>query len=267
MYSGYGISLSNWFVGNYELDFFHRLGLIVASSPFAAQMFKHAGAATGTVQWFGDPLLYRLSQIDHSSQSPVPTILWAPHWTDIWVDGTRGFSRWRETVGPLYSYFSSNSSARLIVRGHPFLHIGEASDSPEAKRFTELLRLDNVEMSTQSLVADIEEASALITDGVSILVYFGITGKPMSVVQSGADTAPFNAAGRAIVCASQRLNSGLEISAWLKSIFEKPELLGGGGAYTRELISQLFPLQEASPGEKAIEYIKKNPLKKMLLKS
>lgn len=263
IYSGYGIPLSNWDYGHYQLDFYKKCDHIMTSSPYSKKMFEIHGCDPLNVFWSGDPLLFKINEILNQKLPLVHepygitnknlTILWAPHWTEKWVDGSRGFYRLLEIANLISRYLQKNSDTQIILRGHPHLKLSDFSASKSEKNFLNLLQSENLEISTKSLVEDVLRADALITDGVSILSYFGITGKKIAMHSSSISSAPFNNAGRAIINTVEPLTNLKSLSAWIAAI-NTFDIVSNSA--TKEIVERLFPLNFESPGIKLIERLR-----------
>lgn len=253
IYSAYGlgVQLIKWDHGVYELPFFARCSLILASSPYSLRRYLSSAFAPRAAFWGGDPLMYELTHIEPVSSgtppSDTPSILWAPHWSEKWVDGEPGFSTWKSTVHDVYAVAHRNPSAQFIVRGHPLMQVG--GDDPlsrkATKRYNALLELPNVRLSTVSMKQDIVESTALLTDGISIIAYYAATGKPMAVVRKAKIWPPFNTAGKALVNQSDTVHDSKSIRSWLRAACESRL---ESSTERQELVAQLFPLHTESPG-------------------
>lgn len=258
VYSGYYVSLIDWHRGTYGLNFYKNCDFVMASSPFARHLFESSSTGPAKAAWTGDPLLYEIQSgyTNRATRLSAPTtFLWSSHWSDTWVDGRRGFSRWRETVGPLLKYFSSHPNAHLIIRGHPHLETTGETDTSYFDDLETLSSLPNVQTSDQSMSTDIGRSDALICDGGSILAYFGATAKPIGFIQLGNDAPPFNAAGRALVSSLSILDSDIRIANWLADVELRPEAFLESGLSTKDLVSQLFPVKRESPGKQLVDFL------------
>jgi hypothetical protein len=194
-----------------------------------------------------------------------PRLLWAPHWSKDWLNGTQGFAQWRKTVGVILDFAYSNPLIDIVVRPHPILRevilasrfksrlilnrealkaIDLESDSHDLDDFSNLLSLQNVSMSDNTLLEDILRSSHLVTDGVSIIGYWATTGKPMLVVE-GKEGSPFNEDGILLISTSDRAINATEITSWLNNAnFTSPSPIN---LYTQELSKKLHPTFSKSP--------------------
>lgn len=249
IYSAYGlgVQLIKWDHGVYGLPFFSRCSLILASSPHSLNRYLSSEFSPLSAFWSGDPLLYELARTEPAS-SDMPSILWAPHWSEKWVNGEPGFSTWKSTVHDVLSVARRNPSAQFIVRGHPLMKVG--GDDRRSRRATRsykaLLRLPNVRLSTASMKQDILESTALLTDGISIIAYYSATGKPMAVVRRAMSWPPYNVTGKALVNQSDVVHDSRSIRAWLRAACHSHL---DSSTERQELVAQLFPLHSESPGQ------------------
>jgi hypothetical protein len=237
-YAGYGLTLSTWTHGHFATDAIRATSYLLAAGPYSYDGYiGHNPQAT--VLLTGNPLLYQLrQQLRRPRRAGRPaTVLWAPHWTKQLWDGTRGFSRWQESVAAILDWTRSNPAARLVFRPHPifqlalqaYLGTGQtashreaaksidiATDGPALESVRLLLELSNVEVSTGGLLDDVLRCDALVTDGISIIAYWSATGKPMLVVRD-AQSPEFNADGTALVAAADVAADGRQVRDWLRA--------------------------------------------------
>jgi hypothetical protein len=249
VYSGYGVGphLVKWDQGVYNLPFYGRCSVILANSPYTRGRYLASEHPPLTALWTGDPLLYDLH---HSTESPndYPTILWAPHWSEKWVNGEPGFSTWKSTVRDVLAIARLNPTVQFTVRGHPLMKVGgEDRLSRKATKFyNKLLDLPNAHLSTTSMKQDILDSTALITDGVSIIAYYAATGKPMAVIRPGKRWPPFNPTGKAFVGLSDTVHNSRSIRSWLR-LACRSEL--ESSSERQAITAQLFPLRDESPAQ------------------
>ena len=258
VYAGYSVWIVEWEHGGHGLPFYQRCSLVLASSKFEQDAFTDSDFAPVAAAWSGDPLMYEMVQAASSAEVPSnepsasnsssPVILWTPHWTETWVDGNPGFASWKITVHDVLASARKNTQATFVVRGHPLMKVeGDDRISQKAARaFRKFLALPNVRVSSSSMRHDMLESTAHITDGVGIIAYYSTTAKPMAVIRLGYRWPPYNAAGRALVDASTTVHDSKSIRRWLDAA------CAGSleSDYRRmDLVSQLFPLQDVSPGE------------------
>ena len=192
--------------------------------------------------------MYEMYRSDLSSTPSVQTILWTPHWTETWVDGNPGFASWKTTVHDVLASARKNTQATFIVRAHPLMKVegSDRSSNKAVRAFNELLSLSNVRASSSSMRHDMLESTAHLTDGVGIIAYYCATTKPMAVIRLGHRWPPYNAAGMALVNASTTVHDSKSIRRWLDAASEGSLVSDSRRA---DLVRQLFPMRNESPGE------------------
>jgi hypothetical protein len=246
-YAGYGISLSNYFEGQFNTPLIQLCKYLLAASPYEVGGYQKYLEQDSTVFFSGNPLMYELRRAIHDEayvQAQFkPRLLWAPHWSKDWINGTQGFAQWRKTIGVVLDFANSNPKIEIVVRPHPILReailashfenrettnreslktIDLNSDLDQLNNFVKLLNLPNVSMSSNTLLEDVLWASHLVTDGVSIIGYWATTGKPMLVIENQGGS-PFNEDGKLIVSTTDSAVTVEEISLWLnKANFDSP---------------------------------------------
>lgn len=248
VYSGYGVFTVVWDYGEIGLPFYSRLSLVLASSPFQRDRFRFSPQAPAEAVWSGDPLMYELEGQESAPNDSRQVILWAPHWSETWVDGSPGFSTWKSTVHDVLAVAKARTDATIVVRGHPLMSTDgtDRRSRRSSRAFRELLALPNVTASTVSMREDIQTATALLTDGISIIPYFATTGRPLSVVRPGRRWPPYNSAGRAIVRSCDIVHNSRSIRQWLHKAADGRH---PSSAERQDLVAQLFPLRRKSPGD------------------
>jgi hypothetical protein len=238
-YAGYGINLSNYFEGQFNTPLIQMCRYLLAASPYEVGGYQKYLEQDSTVLFSGNPLMYELRRAIHNEMRDQaqfkPQLLWAPHWSKDWINGTQGFAQWRRTIGVVLDFANSNPMIEIVVRPHPILReailaslfenrkmtnreslktIDLNLDLDQLNNFAKLLNLPNVTMSGNTMLEDVLWASHLLTDGVSIIGYWATTGKPMLVIESQGGS-PFNEDGKLIVSSTDSAVTVEEISLWL----------------------------------------------------
>jgi hypothetical protein len=242
-YAGYGLTLSTWEAGLYDLTPYRDAAWLVTESRDTQEGYIARGVDPARVLLVGNPLLAELRLRDGRELDRPFKILWAPHWSEDWFGG-RGYSRWRETVGPVLRYAQEHPRSRVLVRPHPLLPPAVArapDDDAAAAAFRELSNLPNAMTSTGRLVDDILSSKALVTDGVSIIAYWSATGRPLGVTRD-ADSPPLNAVGQALVAAAALLDSPERVTSWLETAPDAPL-----DERRRALSAEFHPTFDTSP--------------------
>ncbi|MDA8863415.1 hypothetical protein N9H87_04270 [Pontimonas sp.] len=253
VYSGYGIQLTEWQEGHFGLPIFEHIDPIMVSSQSDFDHF--IGFGREKLIFSGDPLLYEVSRVSRGKKEPqvVEKILWAPHWTTRWVDGTPGFATWQWSTKPLYKYFRSNPERFLVIRPHPLLNIREGSWKSR-RHYRKLIALPNVSVSEESFLADLLRTQVLISDGVSILGYYGALGKPVVFLQNAGAAPPLNENGRKVSASCFPVDSSRGLTRILTHHIFLPDI----PCLSRDLpevVREHFPLFNSSPGKILLDYL------------
>lgn len=199
---GYGPMLAgdDYFFGNSGGQFgfggYLRGGLTLVHHPAFRDRFRLAGVHESRLLEAGDPLTWKLRA---ELQDPVPQrssavdLLWAPHWTSTNWTGTRaGYSNVNRDLEIILRLAANN--VKIKIRAHPHLTKilagGLQSDLHKhhrvftedfVRKWQELTSLRNVTLSDDTMSSDVLTARTMLTDGVSIIHYWALTGKPIAV--------------------------------------------------------------------------------------
>jgi hypothetical protein len=254
-YAGYGLAISNWVRGHFDLPMYSRCRYLLAPSPAAAAAHLKRGVPPGNVRHTGDALLHELRTrlIDDVDVAPRPTILWMPHWTEDWF-GNPGYSTWSETVFDLLEVARA-AEATVVVRPHPLLKriLVQSAASAPGRALREFLDLPNVSLSESDLVSDLLRATAALTDGVSVISYAAASGLPVGICRR-QDSPLFSPAGTAIVGACDVLLGQDLRRLWIRRHVERIEPRDISSPAADE-VNSWFPLHDRSPGELFAEWI------------
>ena len=282
-YFGYGLAMSDWAVGHFATPLIRNCSYLIASSHYEVNSYRE-NVPTAQTLLAGNPLLYELRRLQRFNTSSEhdqerSTFLWAPHWTRSWTDTSSGYGRFQESCSNILTWFRNNPSAQLRFRPHPLL--GEAlhfalADSLESNHrevnkslnpeldissltsLRALLELPNVTFSDKSLVEDILESSALVTDGVSIIGYWASTGKPMLILRD-EDSANFNNYVIDLVKSADTCAPGKEIENWLEQVYQSPSK----NLLSRTIATSIFPTYKQSPVNKWLRTLKPSLLERL----
>jgi len=272
-YAGYGLTLSNWVDGHFSSGMIRKCAILLAGSE--SEYLGYSGVCEDSQATIltGNPLMWEIRNSTSKNQvtkKQVEQILWAPHWTATWFESSVGFSRWRESIGPILSFAETNPKVRILVRPHPILLEAisasqkvensyykreilaslRAGDSSYLDLFQKLLTLRNVKLSCDPLPSDILNSDALLTEGVSIIGYWASTGKPMAVYRD-ENSPDFGANGRLLLEQVTKVANPSEILDWLKVItgvegYELNEKLV-------EVAQRVFPTFDHNPIQIALD--------------
>jgi hypothetical protein len=194
LYYNYGVLLWNDYISRNGIEFFEQFKLILTSFEDEATMFQNAGITKDKIYNIGNAFIDEIEKQRDKKKQLFPVtqnrIIWAPHWSMEW--GSLHISS-----KILLEYFQSNRLMNLTIRPHPLLTALTNRTSLEVNReivpdlqgvkyLTNLLKLPNVNISQNPLLSDIEQHSALITDGISIVVYWAMTKKPQLFIHDAS---------------------------------------------------------------------------------
>ena len=241
-FAGYGISLSNYVDGQFRTPLIQSSKYLLASSNYDYIGYKNNVSGNGQIIFTGNPLMYEIRKSLDIQKAVKGTaglkLLWAPHWSKFWLEGSRGFARWQITLEPILEFARRNPDIEILVRPHPILlealrahlednahlfnresqvSVNSEIDSGYILLFKELLTLENVSFSKSSLKDDVLTSTHLVTDGVSIIAYWATTGKPILLVND-SESPSFNEDGLRLMNEIEVASDSKEISNWLKLI-------------------------------------------------
>lgn len=231
-YFGYGISMSSWTNGHYKLEVFNKLNFIACNNPFEfVGMLRHHPKSAITAR---DELLSSIHKDARKYHVSNSETLWAPHWSQEWFEKTKGYSRFLESIDVVTEYLQNNPNRSITFRPHPILAqaIGEmirGVDSrsrevisvrvriePRKAEIERLYSLQNFTVSTSSLRDDILSHIRLLTDGISIIGYWSITGKEIAIMRD-SESPDLNTLGKVLVFFLKKINSENELKNWLSA--------------------------------------------------
>ena len=161
----------------------------------------------------GGPMMHEVRSA-RSSQSPTVDLLWAPHWIEDYF-GKGSLATWRWVLPVLLQYAVDHPEQTIMVRPHPFLDdalVANESD-PDAIAFASLLALPNVSKSDRSIVDDVLGSAALLSEGMSLNVYFATTGQPLGMTRGTVVDLPSE--WLELLAVSDELRTADEVASWL----------------------------------------------------
>ena len=270
-YIGYFLSVTDYPYAQFASPLIQNSKYLIAGSPYELEYYQRECKGATNIIFAGNSLMFKLRAQMKKSASHISTgnnkILWAPHFSNSWIDDSRGFSRWRLCIEPIFKLIKQNPNLSLTFRPHPLLanalkielnsipnetHQGVSLFSKsELSQFRNLLSLPNVEFSEGPMLDDIIKCEALVPDGLSIISYWAATGKPMLVVQD-ALTPPWNQDGVKILGASEKASTELEVNTWLNIITKKRTM---NNLELIKISNEIHPTFGKSPVDIFIEHL------------
>jgi hypothetical protein len=256
IYSGYGLIMTDTDEFHYGLDFYKNCSTIMIQNTDMHSKFVSMGINEEKLLFTGDPLKYELKNIlNENFSSEKYDLVWMPHWTFKWMDGRKGFARWPEMFEEILSLAKSNPLFKILIRAHPLMddpNIVE-SDFKWSDVKNKLMFESNITFSNSSLVDDIISSKSLISDGVTPIAYFGLTGKPVCYFKGVGEFGPFNENGLKIVKTTKVASSSDEILSWIKEMRSTNYL----GNKLLQTINEIFPNFTDSPGKLLVSHLNK----------
>ena len=231
---GYGLRMSNWKQGHLRNPSYDYADAIYLNSyvDFARMKLRHPRKA----RLSADLIVSELLSSRHAPQENGNSRwLWSPHWSQSWPNAKKGYSRFKESVVPIYDFLRSNPNTVLTFSPHPILADAlesllqsQTSQNREVRavaavlgedvgNYKKLLSLPNFQLSNSSLTEEILSHQLLITDGVSIIFYWALTGKPMIVFRDSA-SPHFGAFGSLCAAFFTTVKSGNDLNKGLQAM-------------------------------------------------
>jgi hypothetical protein len=259
VYLGYGISLSNWHDGHYRLPIFQKLRIrgvdnLLSYIPAKVRHWR-------STKLLGDGLMQNLMNSNTESDGGLEGLLWAPHWSQSWFGSAKGYSRFIDALDPILRYLGASPEHCVTFRPHPILleaiKVTLGSDSsknrevistavllePFRAEIQSLLESPRLRVSNQSLTKDVLQHSRLVTEGVSIIAYWAITGKPMAIWRD-KDSPKFNAMGTFLSLLFTRVRSAEELYLWLAANKAAHTFLS---SVRKTILRAIFAVREKPP--------------------
>jgi hypothetical protein len=196
---GYGPHLSGddfWWGnsrGQFGLSGYVLARYVFAANNSVAESFQECGLSSSQVILTGDPLSWSMRHDFLLTETRASfDLLWAPHWTSLNVTGRRRAYRNIERDIKLILKFADEGNS-VCLRPHPlfakqmvqnldFLLLNPGSPVEDIQEIWEaLISHKNVTLSTATIVEDCMRCKRLLTDGISIIFYWALTGKPIAI--------------------------------------------------------------------------------------
>ena len=229
---GYGPHLSGddfWWGssrGQFGLSGFVLARYVFAANSTMAESFFDCGLSSSQVILTGDPLAWSMRH-DFLLDEPNASfdLLWAPHWTTHNITGRRRAYRNIERDSKLVLKFAEAGNS-VCLRPHPLFvrQIEEDLDLPSMtssaldqnhlKIWKELIAHKNVTLSSATMVEDCLRCKRLLTDGISIIFYWALTGKPIAISYR-PDSPTFAEFASPLLSEIPKLLNEKEIQNWL----------------------------------------------------
>lgn len=212
-----GFPTGSWEEGQFGLDTFKKCSWLLATHEGLRDGYLRHNVPAERILLTGGPMMY---EIQHPVTRPTQRndLLWAPHWIEDYF-GKGSFSTWRWVAPVLASFAESHPEVEIVVRPHPFLESAIEAAAPadnDANSYRQLLALPNVRRSDRTLIEDVVASDALISEGMSLNVYFATTGKPLGMTKGTVTDFPAEWAELLEVC--EKLSSPEAVTEWLENL-------------------------------------------------
>lgn len=216
-----GFPSGSWEDGQFGLDTFHMCTWLLATHEGMREGYLRHGIPAEKILLTGGPMMY---EIQHPIDVPSERndLLWAPHWIEDYF-GLGSFTTWRWVAPLLLAHATAHPERSIVVRPHPFLAKAieaAAENDADANNYRALLALPNVRLSDRSIVDDVLASDALISEGMSLNVYFATTGKPLGMTRG--TITEFTPEWQSVLDISDGLYTPDETAAWLEALPSEP---------------------------------------------
>jgi hypothetical protein len=176
-----------------------------------------------------------------------------PHWTFKWMDGGKGFARWPEMFEGILTFAKSNPQFKILIRVHPLMDNPNIVETDFKWSYVKhkLESESNITFSNDSLVDDIISSKFLISDGVTPIAYFGMTGKPVCYFKGVGEFGPFNENGLKIVKTTNVASNLDEMFRWINEV----RSANSTSKKLARTINAIFPNFSDSPGKLLVSHL------------
>ncbi|CAB4956297.1 MAG: hypothetical protein F2842_08615 [Actinobacteria bacterium] len=229
-YISYGLTISPDVGGGESASsFYDHCQRIYADTPYERDTVLGAGLAREAVLLTGHPGL-DVWDVPHEV-SPTPLVLWCPWWGHSWPTGGPGYSTFLAGRHDFLEQVRRRPQVSFVFRPHSLLwqalrrdRLWSADD--EANFFAELESLPNItfsdaEADKEGHVAQLAEAWAMVTDGITFIEEFAYTGKPLLITRAPGNPG-WNPVGEAIEQIVEKSDLMVGLSAFLDAVERGP---------------------------------------------
>lgn len=236
-----GFPSGGWDDGQFGLDTYKKCRWLLATHESMRDGYLKNGIQPERILLTGGPLMF---EVQHPSNEPDERndLLWAPHWMEDYF-GKGSFATWRWVAPLLLAHARAHPEMSIVVRPHPFLAKAidaSAPDDVDAADYRALLGLPNVTLSQRSVVDDVLASGALLSEGMSLNVYFATTGKPLGMTRG--TIVDFPVEWQKMVDIADELRTPESVAEWLTALPDAPQNPG-----RREAMAKLVPWLDKSP--------------------
>jgi hypothetical protein len=224
--------------GQFGFSGYIRGGLTLVHHGSFREKFLRAGVHESRLLNAGDPLTWKLrAELRDSSAGTTfeSDLLWAPHWTSrTWTGNKLGYSNATRDLEVVLNLAASGVLVK--VRPHPLLiqiHLNDLQIDLNRhqdvfslefeEKWREFVSLPNVSVSDDSMLHDVLTARTMLTDGVSIIHYWALTGKPIAVSRN-ARSPGFAQQGDGMLSRCAMTWNAYDVERWFENAISSTEL-------------------------------------------
>ncbi len=230
-YIPYGVSIADCPKYHFGLDFYNYCWKIYLAAPISLEMChdylgeERYSRLKDKLVVSGSPKIEMAVNYEYKESKPEPLwnlpkspavkrIIWAPHWTFEWNisgDGKprKGYSQFLKYYRFFLELARNNQNIDLVIRAHPLTYtevtnrgLISAEDLEQFKQEITVLpnaRIDDAITNNEGYLDLFYSSDAMITDGISFLTEYPVTGKPLLHTIGSDNPAKLNAYGARIV--------------------------------------------------------------------
>jgi hypothetical protein len=226
---GYGPRLaSNSFFfgssyGQYGFSGYLQSAVTMIHHPRELDRFRRCGVHAANLALTGDPLTWTMRRFletkrEESTKTQID-LLWAPHWsTSNWTKTRGGYSNVERDIELVLE--AAEAGVRIRVRPHPLMmatngHYRMNLTSNFWEKWDALLKLESVQVSDGTMFRDCLDATRLLTDGVSIIHYWALTGKEIGLSVNPGSPG-FSSESHQLIAECHSLPNVGAVAKWLR---------------------------------------------------
>ena len=249
-YIPYGIGIADCPQYHYGLDFYSHCWKIFIEAPISLEMcHDYLGEdrfvlLKDKLVVSGSPKIEMIMNYEYNIEETEPLwklprtpsvkrIIWAPHWNYEWNisrDGLprKGYSQFLKYYLFFLEYIRKNPNIDLVLRAHPLTYSEITNRGLLSAEELELFkqefnalpnaRIDDAISDSEAYLNLFYSSDAMITDGISFLTEYPVTGKPLLHTIGTDNPASFNAYGDRIVKAFYQAFSEQDIVYFINHV-------------------------------------------------
>ena len=210
--------------------------LIAAQNSWTREHFLTSGVHSDRVATIGDPLMWSLVNNPPQITTPTYDLLWAPHFS---VHGAlsncKGYGNGEKDLASILEI--ADEGLKILIRAHPLM-LASMNSNRQSSGLQAVINASlnhpNIVFSTSDIATDLLSSKQCITDGVSIIVYGSLLGRPV-YIRRRPDSAGFRPEWQPLIERIPQI-SGIDLGylhefddVTLTKIGDVAEFIGGVG--------------------------------------